>query len=380
MNYCKSLSIIVLFCITGMSALHAEGPDPETRALIEKLRLKESDEPVRNSPLWRKPDKVYIALPTPDPEQQEKLLSGARQVAGDVELIPFTLQFGQPMDQRIIEDAEVLLGFCSVELLRNADRLRWLQHYGSGINHCMYPGIEEKEFIFTNNQHSAAPPIAEHVIAMMMTLARALPRFHGNQAEGEWQSRGSIDFPMIEVGGKTMLIAGLGGIGTEVARRAAALGMRVVATRRSNREGPDFVDYVGLSHELMDLAEQADVVVNALPLTDETTDLFDKKFFNTVKPGAYFISVGRGGSTVTEDLMAALRDGRLAGAGLDVTDPEPLPPDHELWSLPNVIITPHVAGMTDRGFERGWLIIRENLRRYINGEKLLNVVDTEKGY
>lgn len=380
MNYRKYLFIPLLFGLTGLSSLHAEGPDEKTQALIEKLRLEEADEPVRNSPLWRKPDKVHIALPTPDPEQQEKLLAQAREVAGDVKLVPFTLQFGQPLDREIIENAEVLLGFCSVELLKDSNKLRWLQHYGSGINHCMYPGIEEKDFIFTNNQHSASPPIAEHVIAMMMTLARALPRFHGNQAEGKWQSRGDIDFPMIEVGGKTMLIAGLGGIGTEVAKRASALGMRVLATRHSSREGPDFVEYVGLSHELLELAKQADVVVNALPLTDETTDLFDEEFFNTVRPGAYFISIGRGGSTVTEDLMTALKDGRLAGAGLDVTDPEPLPPDHELWDLPNVIITPHVAGITDRGFERGWLIIRENLRRYINGEKLLNVVDTEKGY
>lgn len=297
-----------------------------------------------------------------------------------MELVPFPLQFEEPPDRRITEDAEVLLGFCSAELIKNADRLRWLKHYGSGINHCMYPGIEEKEFIFTNNRHSAGPPIAEHVIAMMMTLARSLSRFHSNQADGEWQDQGTIDFPMIEVSGKTMLVAGLGGIGTEVARRAAALGMRVVATRRSSRDGPDFVDHVGLSHELMDLAKQANVVVNTLPLTDETRDLFNEEFFNAVKPGAYFISVGRGGSTLTDDLIEALEDGRLAGAGLDVTDPEPLPPDHKLWHLPNVIITPHVASMTDRGFERGWLIIRENLRRYINGEKLLNPVNTELGY
>ncbi len=158
------------------------------------------------------------------------------------------------MDQKIIEEAEVLLGFCSVKLFRNSNKLRWLQHYGSGINHCMYPGIEDKDF----NQ-SSSPPIAEHVIAMMMSLARALPRFHDNQAEGKWQRRAGIDFPMIEVGGKTMLVAGLGGIGTEVAKRASALDMRVLATRHSSREGPDFVEDVGLSHELLDLAKQADV-------------------------------------------------------------------------------------------------------------------------
>ena len=139
-----------------------------------------------------------------------------------------------------------MLGFCTAALLKNAAKLRWFQHYGSGVNHCMYPGIDKKDFILTNNQHSSAPPIAEHVIAMMMMLTRGLAEFHSNQAHGLWQGRDSIRFPVIEVSGKTMLVAGLGGIGTEVARRANALGMHVVATRHSSREGPDFVDYVGL--------------------------------------------------------------------------------------------------------------------------------------
>jgi len=358
----------------------ASGPDAKTQALIERLHLQESKQPVRDWPRWRRPDKIYIGIPATDPEQREKYLNEARQVADGVELVPYNLRFGQPVPDNIVRNAEVMLGGCTAGLLQKATKLRWFQHYGSGVDRCMYPGIENKDFILTNNQHSAAPPIAEHVIAMMMSLARGLPAFYSNQARGYWVQRRDINFPMIEVGGKTLLVAGLGGIGTEVAKRAHALGMHVLATRHSSREGPDFVDYVGLPPELLKLAARADVVVNALPLTDETRNLFDRKFFNTLKPGGYFISVGRGKSTVTRDLIAALRDGHLAGAGLDVTDPEPLPPDNPLWTLPNVIITPHVAGLTDKGFERGWLIIRENLRRYIRGEKLLNVVDVKEGY
>ena len=372
------VSLFLLLCAAMPS--RAAGPDAETRALITKLGLKEATQPVRDWPRWHKPDKVYIAMPPADPARQKALLDSAREVAGGVQLVPFPLRFGQPVPEEIVRNAEVILGFCTAALLRDAHRLRWFQHYGSGVNHCMYPGIEKKGFILTNNQHSAAPPIAEHVIAMMMMLTRGLAEFHSNQARGLWQGRNGIHFPMIEVSGKTILVAGLGGIGTEVARRASALGMHVIATRHSSRKGPDFVDYVGLPPELYDLAKKADVVVNALPLTDETRGLFDKKFFDTLKHGAYFISVGRGQSTVTADLVAAIRDGRLAGAGLDVTDPEPLPPDHVLWTLPNVIITPHVAGISDRGFERGWVIVCENLRRYINGEKLLNVVDVKRGY
>jgi phosphoglycerate dehydrogenase-like enzyme len=173
---------------------------------------------------------------------------------------------------------------------------------------------------------------------------------------------------------------GLGGIGVEVARRAHAFGMRVVATRASGREGPAFVSYVGLPDELLKLAAEADFVVNTTPLTPATTGLFDAKFFAAVKPGAFFVNVGRGRSVVQPDLIAALKSGRLAGAGLDVTDPEPLPADDPLWKLPNVIITPHVSADSDLGDEVRFAIGVENLRRYVAGERMLSVVDVAKGY
>jgi len=185
---------------------------------------------------------------------------------------------------------------------------------------------------------------------------------------------------MWELDGKTMLVVGLGGIGTEVAHRAHALGMRVVATRRSSRSGPEFVDYVGLADELVALLAEADVVVNATPLTAETEGMFDAAFFAGMKPTAYFINVGRGRSVVTDDLVAALEAGKLAGAGLDVTDPEPLPPSHPLWRLPNVIITPHVAASSIEARERQRIVIRENLRRYAAGEPMLSVVSVTRGY
>ena len=177
-----------------------------------------------------------------------------------------------------------------------------------------------------------------------------------------------------------MLVVGLGGIGTAVAQRAHALGMRVVATRASDQPKPAFVDTVAKPEELLTLAAQADAVVNAAPLTPRTTGLFDAKFFAAMKPNAYFINVGRGGSVVTADLVEALQSKRIAGAGLDVVDPEPLPPDHPLWQLGNVIITPHVAGNSDKVFGRVLVIVQENLRRYVAGEKMLSVVDAERGY
>ena len=156
--------------------------------------------------------------------------------------------------------------------------------------------------------------------------------------------------------------------------------MRVIATRGSRREGPDYVEYVGLADELPELVPQADVVINTAPLTEQTRGMFDADFFAAMKPTAYFVSVGRGASTVTADLIAALEKGELAGAGLDVTDPEPLPEGHPLWSTPRVIITPHTAGRSDKSRERLYLLVQENLRRYVAGEPMLSVVDIERGY
>ena len=184
----------------------------------------------------------------------------------------------------------------------------------------------------------------------------------------------------MDLDGHTMLVVGLGGIGTMIAERANAFGMHVIATRNSGHEGPSFVDYVGVADELPKLIGQADIVVNVTPLTPETMGLFNAAMFERMKPGAYFINVGRGKSVVTDDLLAALKSGRIAGAGLDVVDPEPLPKDHPLWHARNLVITPHVAGDSELKLDRAWLVMRENLRRYVAGDKLFSVVDVKRGY
>jgi phosphoglycerate dehydrogenase-like enzyme len=232
--------------------------------------------------------------------------------------------------------------------------------------------------LLTNTKQLMGPPIAEHVIALTLAFARGLHRYGAAQQRAEWND--ALYDGMWELEGKTMLVVGLGGIGTEVASRAHALGMRVTATRGSSREGPAFVDYVGLADELDKLAAEADVVVNCTPLTPATTGIFDRDFFRGMKKSAYFINIGRGRSVVTADMIAALEAGELAGAGLDVVDPEPLPPDSPLWKMDNVIITPHVAAGSELLTGRIWILVRENLRRYVAGERLLNVVDLAKGY
>jgi len=222
--------------------------------------------------------------------------------------------------------------------------------------------------------------MSEHVLAMMLGLARGLASYIPAQAQGNWDRSLVEADRMWTLEGKTVLVVGLGGIGIEVARRASALGMTVDAVRASGRTGPSFVRRVGLPEDLERYAADADFVVNTTPLTDATLGMFDAGFFAAVKEGSYFVNVGRGRSVVTAALLDALRSGRLGGAGLDVTDPEPLPPDHPLWKIPNVIITPHVSARTDLGTDDRWLVARENLRRYVAGERMLSVVDPAKGY
>src|SRR6185503_2114323 len=174
----------------------------------------------------------------------------------------------------------------------------------------------------TNLQRIQGPHMAEHAIALLLSLARALPVYAVEQNAGAFtrgfrETRGERP---IEVEGKTLLVVGLGGIGTEVAKRANGLGMHVIATRNSRREGPDYVEYVGLADEYVELAKRADVVVNATPLTPATRGMFDERFFGAAKEGAFFLNIGRGESVITDALVAALSSGRLGGAGLDVTD------------------------------------------------------------
>ena len=267
---------------------------------------------------------------------------------------------------------------CSAEVLTQATHLQWIQWLGAGVENCVRePKLHERNPLLTNMASTAAPSMAEHVIALMLALSRHLDYFFKQQQAGHWDDDGPR---LADLNGKTVLIVGLGGIGTEVARRAHGMDMRIIATRASGRTGPDYVSYVGLPDELLKLTHEADFVVNCAPLTPQTRGVFNQEFFAAMKPGAYFLNVGRGGSVVTADLIAALTAGKIAGAGLDVVDPEPLPAASPLWHLPNVIITPHNSANTALTDSQRVMLLRENLRRYVAGDSMLAVVDLDKGY
>jgi phosphoglycerate dehydrogenase-like enzyme len=241
-------------------------------------------------------------------------------------------------------------------------------------------GIRDNDrVVLTNLRGVHGPAIADHVFAMLLLLSRDL-RFHlANQATGTWGREGSGRRP-IALQGRTLLVVGLGGIGSEVAQRGHGFGMHVLATRRSEAPKPAFVEEVGRPEDLMALLPRADVVVACVPLTAETDHLFGPAAFAAMKQGAWFVNIARGRVVDTGALLAALQAGRLAGACLDVTDPEPLPADHPLWGLPNVVITPHVASDAELTDARSSELLRENVRRFGAGLVLLNVVDKRAGY
>jgi len=374
MNCRTALGAVLMWCASAviLAAIPAAPPPAGSTTvteLIDKLGLHVAAQPVRERPGWRPPHIVLIN------KEMLDLRPALQQAAPGVKLIDVSAA-----TPREIAAADAAIGVCSAEVLAQARQLQWIQWPAAGVDRCVQqPAIHERHLLLTNLQRTMGPSMAEHVLGMMLALSRHFDYFMRQQQQAQWASESTVP-QLVDLEGKTVLVVGLGGIGTEVARRAHALGMRVTATRATGRSGPDFVSYVGLPQELPKLAREADFIVNCAPLTAQTTGIFNREFFETLKPGTYFISVGRGKSTVTADLIAALSSGRLAGAGLDVVDPEPLPANSPLWHLPNVIITPHVSADTQVSAEQRNFVLVENLRRYNAGEPMISVVDIERGY
>jgi len=354
---------------TAGDSAQPKGATPASAAqLVESLGLHVAPTPVRERKGWHPPRVILVSRSEGD------LVPQLKQVAPQAKII--SIDAATPKE---IAAADATIGVCSPEVLKTAEHLEWIQWPAAGVERCVgQPLLRERAPLVTNLQRTMGPSISEHVIALMLALSRHFDEFYQHQQQGQWVNESGPE--LADLGGATVLVVGLGGIGTEVARRAHALGMRVVATRASGHEGPDFVSYVGLADELPKLTREADFVVNCLPLTPETTGIFNKEYFATMKRSAYFISIGRGKSTVTADLAAALTQGTIAGAGLDVVDPEPLPPDNPLWHAPHVLITPHISANTAVADRTRDAIVVENLRRYVAGEPMLSVVDIAKGY
>lgn len=364
------------------SQVSALAPDPKAVSLIRELAFPEAPVALRDQKGWKPPKRIVLSAAGPYNPANPETLAAWKAVSPGVELVVV-----RGVEEMVAQapTADALLGVdnlvCDDRVLAAAKKVQWIGIYSAGVESCLgKTGLDRPGLTVTNMRAVAGPVMAEHCVALMFALSRSLHTSVGRQARGEgWGGNFSGSEPQA-LTGKTVLVAGLGGIGLEVARRAHGLGMNVIATRNSSRDKPDFVSYVGLSDELPTLITKADVVVAALPLVPATTNLFDAKMFARMKKSAYFINVGRGGSVVTDDLVAALNNGVIAGAGLDVTEPEPLPAAHALWKAKNIIITPHMSARSDLGQSAREQLLREMVRRFVGGEKMLSVVDVKKGY
>lgn len=270
---------------------------------------------------------------------------------------------------------------CSAEFLAAADQLVWVQSPSAGVAWILAEDRvrEDADIVLTNMQGVHGPAIAEHVFGMLLSLTRDLRYYHQPEQQGTWNREGSGS-ERIALSGRTMLVVGLGGIGREVARRADGFDMEVLATRRSRTEPPPYVDRQETSDTLDELLPLADVVVLCVPLTDETAGMINERTLALMKPGSYLVNIARGPVVDQDALLAALDRGHLAGACMDVTDPEPLPADHPLWGRPDVVITPHMSSWSSLTGDRRLVVQRENIRRFGAGEPLLNVVDKVAGY
>lgn len=256
-----------------------------------------------------------------------------------------------------------------------APNLTWVQSIGTGIGQLVSAGIGDAHVRLTNGTGTAAPEIAEFVLARVFEHRKRLPEIRAAQDRAEWQ-------PIFgrPVAGSTIGLVGLGGINSEVARLARALGLRVLACRRTRGETPPDVDVLYTNDQVATMVAECDVVVSALPETPETVGLFDRDLFAAMAPGAYFCNVGRGSAVVDEDLRDALRSGHLGGAALDVFNAEPLPADDPYWSCPGVEVSAHCSSIPTTSIGRLHALFRDNLRRYLDGEPLRNEVDLGRSY
>ena len=279
--------------------------------------------------------------------------------------------------QREIVDADAMYGRITPELLAAATRLRWIQSPAIGLEHTMFPALIAHPVILTNPRGIFADTIADHVLALVTGFARQMPRLLRQQLKRVWRQE---NYQVIHLADCSLGIVGLGGIGAAVAHRAVAFGMRVIAVDARRTDRPDGVAALWSPTELPRLLAESDFVVICAPETPETRGLFGAPQFKAMKRTAYLINIGRGKIVQLDALVEALRAGEIAGAGLDVFEIEPLPPSHPLWDLENVVITPHVAGVGPHIGERRHQVLFDNLRRFLAGEPLVNVVDKAKWF
>jgi phosphoglycerate dehydrogenase-like enzyme len=325
---------------------------------------------------------LLAALPFVLPAQTRKIVVTGMPPAAIAEMqsvSPDVKVVSAERDQLVKEivDADAIFGTINPQLFQAAHKLKWVQIYSAGVETYRFPEFIHSDVILTNCKIIQGPEIADHALALLLALTRDLNKIIPTRSKEEWAKS---QYHPLELRGKTAVIIGAGGIGQQIAQRASAFGMNVIGVDPKDIPINPYVGRMVYPDKLDTVLPQADVVFISAPHTPQSEGMMGAKQFELMKKGSFFIAVSRGKLYNTEALVKALDERRIAGAGMDVTNPEPLPPGHALWKFDNVIITPHIAGQSDGIDARRMELIKENIARFLKGEPMLNVVDKIKGY
>ncbi len=328
---------------------------------------------------------------TPDLLQQMKSVSNKLSVEDGAALLlqefGAALRPGQPLPQppsegadlnEMMARAEVILAPRRLpgDILQRAPNLKWIQATSAGIDFLDNTGVLESDVILTTASGIHVIPMVEYVVTAILYFTKDVSRLMANKAAKKWDR-----FNMRELNGQTLAVIGLGNIGMEIARTAKALGMNVLGVRRSKPSVlPPYVDSLYQPNDLETALKASDFVVLAVPITPETNQMIGEDQLKAMKPSAVLINISRGSVVDEAALVQALKESSIGGAALDVFEDEPLSQESELWDLPNVFMTPHISALSDEYDTRAVRLFCENLRRYIHGEELINLVDKSRGY
>lgn len=375
---------VVLMASSGMAAaVAAESERLDLAAALEEFQLSENNRPIKELiPGWKRPQNLVVQVDRPERATwlQEAMPAGVKVIGvrGPAEMAA------------ALPEADALVEVNCTAAMGAAPKVRWIHANSGGGDTCLalVPGVARGEVVLTNSQKVKNTALAEMGFGYAVALARGIDVTLDNQRHRELNRRGGRAGKRLE--GSTMLIVGLGGAGTEIARMAHAVGMEVIATDPVNRNPPDFVSHVGMPDELPTMIGKADFVMIAAPLTPQTRGMFDAAMFARMKPDAIFVNWARADIVVANDLAAALKAGTIGAAALNWASQTPLTADHALWDAPNLILAPWVGAsiapsrttsvQATRENELRWIVMRENMRRFATGDKMFSVFDLDRGY
>ncbi len=278
---------------------------------------------------------------------------------------------------REVVDADAVIGGISKDLFAKAPKLKWVQTYSAGIEGYRWKEFLDSNIVLTNCRIVQGPNIADHAMALLLSLTRGLNAFYADKEKEQYNREGH---ELLELQDMTAVVIGVGGIGSQIAQRAHGFGMKVIGVDPKDLPPNINVTRMVYPSQLDTVLPLADVVFVSAPLTPESRHMMGPRQFDLLKKGSFFVAVSRGGLYDTPALVKALDSNRLAGAGLDVTDPEPLPKGNPLWKFPNVVLTPHVAGNSPGSYARRVTVFKENISHFVRNEPMRNVVDKQKGY